>query len=200
MSRDSGFTLMETLVALVVLGFIVAGLAQGLRFGLAAWDRQALVIDRDGALDSTDRTLRRLLAGMMPGSDPQNPAIIGTNSRLAFTATLPQGAPAEPLRLSDIMLSVDGAHRLVMRWVPHLHARLVGSPAPRQAVLLPGVASLGFSYYGSAAAGQAAGWTDRWQDSQPPMLVRIHIGFVGNRLHWPDVIVAPMRRQDGDGG
>jgi general secretion pathway protein J len=197
MKQDSGFTLMETLVALVVLGFIVAGLAQGLRFGLAAWDRQALVIDRDGALDSTDRTLRRLLAGMMPGSDQQNPAIIGTNSRLAFTSTLPQGAPAAPLRLSDIVLSVDAGHRLVMRWVPHLHARLAGSPTPREAVLLPGVSSLGFSYYGS---GKSTGWTDRWQDNQPPMLVRIHIGFVGNRLHWPDVIVAPMRRQDGDGG
>ena len=200
MKRDSGFTLMETLVALVVLGFIVAGLAQGLRFGLAAWDRQALAIDRDGALDSTDRTLRRLLAGMMPGSDPQNPAVIGTNSRLAFTSTLPRGAPADPLRLSDIVLSVDAEHRLVMRWVPHLHARLAGAPTPRQAVLLPGVASLGFSYYGGAAAGQGAGWTDRWQDNQPPMLVRIHIGFVGGRLHWPDVIVAPMRRQDGDSG
>ena len=51
MKQDSGFTLMETLVALVVLGFIVAGLAQGLRFGLVAWDRQAVVIDRDGAPD-----------------------------------------------------------------------------------------------------------------------------------------------------
>ncbi len=198
MKRDSGFTLMETLVALVVLGFIVAGLAQGLRFGLAAWDRQALVIDRDGALDSTDRTLRRLLAGMAPGNDQQHPAIVGTNGRLAFTSTLPQGAPAAPLLLSDMALSVDAAHRLVLRWVPHLHVRLAASPAPREVVLLPGVASLDFSYYGSAADGQSAGWTDSWDDNQPPMLVRIHIGFVGGRPHWPDVIVAPMRRQDGD--
>ncbi len=195
MRQDSGFTLMETLVALVVLGFIVAGLAQGLRFGLAAWDRQALTIDRDGALDSTDRTLRRLLAGMAPGTDPERPGIAGTGTRLAFTSELPRGAPVAPLRLADIVLSVDAAHRLVMRWVPHLHARLAEPLTPREAVLLPGVAAVAFSYYGGA--GEGKGWTDRWRDNQPPMLVRVHIGFVGGHVHWPDIIVAPMRRLDG---
>jgi prepilin-type N-terminal cleavage/methylation domain-containing protein len=30
----AGFTLMETLVSLIVLGFIIGGLAQGMRFGM----------------------------------------------------------------------------------------------------------------------------------------------------------------------
>jgi hypothetical protein len=58
-------------------------------------------------------------------------------------------------------------------------------------VLLPGVAAIAFSYYGGS------GWTHNWAGNQPPMLVRIRIAFIGGRLHWPDVIVAPMRRQDG---
>ena len=41
---EAGFTLLEVLVALSVLGFLMLGLAQGLRFGLLAWDRQAQVI------------------------------------------------------------------------------------------------------------------------------------------------------------
>jgi prepilin-type N-terminal cleavage/methylation domain-containing protein len=72
--HDSGFTLVETLVALVVLGFIIVGLAQGLRFGMIAWGLQTKTIAGDSAMDTTDRTLRRLLAGMEPGYDPHHPA------------------------------------------------------------------------------------------------------------------------------
>ena len=33
----NGFTLLELLIALTVLGFLLAGLAQGVHFGLLAW-------------------------------------------------------------------------------------------------------------------------------------------------------------------
>ena len=37
MRRDSGFTLLEMLVALVVFGLVMAGLTQSFRFGLSVW-------------------------------------------------------------------------------------------------------------------------------------------------------------------
>jgi general secretion pathway protein J len=197
--RQAGFTLLETLVALVILGFVVAGLAQGLRFGLAAWDRQARSIDRDGALDTTDRTLRTLLAGMAPGIDPAEPAILGTSNRLAFTTELPMSAPASSIRLSDVVLSVDGAHTLTLRWTPHLHAKLIGRLVPREAVLLPGVAGVTFAYYRAASGGKPGAWVGQWQGVDPPELVRVHIAMANPAQHWPDVIVAPVRRHDDDG-
>ena len=36
-----GFTLLEMLAVLAVLGLLLAGLSQGIRFGLRAWDMQA---------------------------------------------------------------------------------------------------------------------------------------------------------------
>jgi len=54
-----GFTLLEILVALAVFAFLVLGLTQGTRFGLAAWDRQARTVDR--ARDGPPR----------PGHQPQ---------------------------------------------------------------------------------------------------------------------------------
>jgi len=196
--RQAGFTLLETLVALLVLGLVVAGLAQGLRFGLGAWDRQARAIDRDGALDATDRTLRHLLAGMAPGSDPRAPSIVGTADRLTFIAKLPMGAQAAPIRLSDVAIGLDGAHRLILRWTPHLHVQSFVPPAPRQAVLLTDVAALRFAYYRPPSGGQAAGWVDIWQAIDPPILVRVHIAFSDAARHWPDLIVAPMRQRDDE--
>jgi prepilin-type N-terminal cleavage/methylation domain-containing protein len=49
---NAGFTLLETLVSLVVVGLILSGLAQGFRFGIAAWDAQARLLASGGDLDS----------------------------------------------------------------------------------------------------------------------------------------------------
>ncbi|MFC7544367.1 prepilin-type N-terminal cleavage/methylation domain-containing protein [Siccirubricoccus deserti] len=66
--RGKGFTLVEVLAALVVLGLVVGGLAQGMRFGLQAWDRAASLIEAGDTLDAVDRTLRHLVARMHPGA------------------------------------------------------------------------------------------------------------------------------------
>jgi general secretion pathway protein J len=190
--RQAGFTLVETLVSLVVLGFIVVGLAQGLSFGMAAWDRQVRSIDRDSALGSTDRILRALLSRMVPAEDPHAIAVEGDAFRLVFTAELPAHAPAAPTRLADLTLGVDAAHRFVLAWTPHLHARRLAPVVRRQAVLLTGVRQVTFAYFRPSSGGLPAGWTDQWQGATPPSLVRVHIAFEDPARHWPDVIVVPM--------
>jgi general secretion pathway protein J len=194
--RSAGFTLVETLVSLVVLGFIVAGLAQGLRFGMAVWDRQVRMIDRDSALDSTDRILRLLLARMLPGDDPHAPAIQGDASQLAFTAEMPANAPAALTHMADLRLDGHAAHRFVLYWTPHLHAHQLRPAVMRAAVLVSGVKRVTFAYFRPSSAHQPAGWVDRWQGTDPPALVRVHIALDDPSRHWPDVIVAPMCEAD----
>ena len=145
--RSAGFTLMETLVSLIVLGFIIGGLAQGMRFGVSVWDRQVRTIDRDSALDSTDRVLRMLLSRMAPGDDPQVPAIDGDAERLSFTADLPVNAPASPMRLADVTLDESADDRLVLRWTTHLHARRLVRPLVQRSILLSGVRQVAFRVF-----------------------------------------------------
>lgn len=193
--HDSGFTLVETLVALVVLGFIIVGLAQGLRFGMIAWGLQTKTIAGDSAMDTTDRTLRRLLAGMEPGYDPHHPAIRGSAHALAFTSELPANAPIGPSHLADIALGVQPGAGLVLHWVPNFHAQWLVPPAPQVTSLMPGVTGVTFAYY--RGQGKApAGWLDAWTDNVPPALIRIHLSLTPPGRHWPDIIVAPMRLPD----
>jgi len=196
MKGTQGFTLLETLVALLVLSLIVLGLAQGLRFGLAAWDHQTAAINRDGALDATDRTLRTLIAGILPGSDQRSPAVLGSQATFAFTASMPRQAPTGPVRLADIILHVDRSQRLVVTWSPHLHVRQAAAMPRRDEVLLTGVSHLTLAYFQGSTASRPAGWVDQWHSADPPELVRIHIAFIEQRIDWPDIVVAPMQERD----
>lgn len=195
MSRQGGFTLLEILVALIVLGLIVIGLAQGVQFGLRAWDAQARTIARREDLDAVDRTLRRLVEAMDPGSSAEPLTIAGTARSVAFTTSLPMFAAALPTRRADVALGVDAAHRLMLRWTPHLHAVLLAPAMAQETELLRGVDHLEIAYW----AGTAGGWQASWNLPLPPGLVRIRLVFAkGDARRWPDIVAAPMREPEAD--
>lgn len=192
MRSQGGFTLLEILVALVVLGLLMLGLAQGVHFGLKTWESQARTIARLEDLDAVDRTLRRLVESMDPGSSADPFAIEGSPTHLVFTGELSIFAAALPTRRADVALRVDAAHRLVLRWIPHLHAVRTGrAAAAQESELLRGVDHLELAYWDSTGR---AGWQSRWNQKVPPSLVRIRLVFVeGDKRHWPDIITAPVR-------
>ena len=188
--RTAGFTLLEILVALVVLGFLMVGLSQGVRFGLTAWGMQERLINQRGDLDAVDRALRQFVARMDPGTRADPPRVAGTQAEFAFTAALPSVADGGS---ADMLLTVDPAHRFVLRWLPHLHARrTTPPPPPRVETLLEGVGRVRFAYWRPSAAG--GGWVGAWDGKSLPGLVRIQIVFPeGDRRHWPDIVAAPLR-------
>ncbi len=189
---DAGFTLLEILVALVVLGFIMTGLAQGVRFGLRAWDTQTRIIDERGELDAVDRVVRRLVERMEPGRDREPARVQGTANSLAFTSELPIAAAAIA-RQADVAILVSGG-RLLLRWTPHSRVQRLGPPPPpAEEELLSGVNRVEFSYWGPAGV-----WTSAWTEQTLPALVRMRVVFPeGDRRRWPDIVAAPLRDRIG---
>lgn len=190
---DAGFTLLEVLVALVVLGLVLAGLAQGTRFGLTIAQRQTSVIAASADLDATERVLRSLVAQMDPGSLTSASLLAAGPANLAFTSNLAAVAPSLGVGEADIALGVTPDHRLVLRWTPHLHAtRLAAPPPPTETTLLPGVMRVQFAY--CCGAGSDGQWLGTWPDKTLPGLVRIQLVFPeGARRSWPAIVVAPVR-------
>lgn len=192
--NDRGFTLLEVLVALVVVSFLVLGLAQGVRFGLHAWNAQGRVLARQNGLDAVDRTLRGLIARMQPGGLVTAPTIAGTADRLAFVTELPVGAGDAGPRTAAVALTVDGSHRLLLRWTPDPQAIPLLVPPRHTVVLLSDVERLAISYWLPLSHG--GGWVTQWDQPYLPALVRLRIVFRhGDRRLWPDIVAAPMQQR-----
>ena len=186
---DAGFTLLEIVVALVVLGVLLATLGRGVQFGLAAFDRQNRMIATGGRQEAVDRTLRRLIERLDPGTGNDTDAMVGTHHVLMFRSPLPIDGSDMTY---DLRLSVDD-HRLVLAWLPHRHAVPIGpAPPAHRETLLDGVSAIDLSYWSDGA------WHDEWRQPKPPALLRIRIAFPeGDPRRWPDIVEAPARDQAG---
>jgi general secretion pathway protein J len=197
---QAGFTLLEVLVVLVVFGFLLLALTQGVRTGLALRRAQANHLAATADLDSTMRVLRNILTGLpiVPSGDrllvtASGVGLKGEANRLSFVGDLPRGLGTT--RLADMTLYVS-EDQLILSWTPHLHARPLGEPpVPTRTALLAGVKQLQLGYWGSPAQGDEAGWHSRWVGQQAPDLIRVRLVFVqGDRRRWPDLIAASRLR------
>ena len=184
-ARADGFTLLEMTVALVVLGLVVLGAAQGVRFGIAGWTVQSRHIAATAELDGVDRVLRGLFHGIDVAAIEQ---VQGTADQFAFVGRLPDALPGV-LRVADMSLALTGDHRLVLRWRPHRHAvPLAAPPLSTETELIGGVKSVTFSYQ----TGSASGWQTSIS-SAIPTLIKVHIvGVKGDPRQWPDIVAAPV--------
>lgn len=199
LGRQSGFTLLELLVALVVLGLLVIGLTQGVRAGLTMWGGQTRRVAETGELDAGARVLRMLLSGIstLPSGGAFAAAahptkLEGRPDSLVFVGDLPTGLGTT--RRANITLElVEG--RLVLRWTPHRHELTTApEPEPIETELIRGVEHLDFAYWGSSSADQVGDWQAQWDSFNVPELIRVRLSFVrGDRRRWPDLIAAPQR-------
>ncbi len=190
-ARRNGFTLLEVLVALVVLGFLLAGLSQGVRFGIQAWGMQTRRVAQQADMDAALRTVRRLIEQADPGDGNEEPTFKGGPHTLAWRSRLPLAAQLAGGPNADMALGVDGRQRLVLRAEAHPHAERVGPPAPAlETVLAEGVDHIDLAYF--RPGGKQPGWKGSWGDDDMPALVRLRIAFAKNPgRHWPDLIAEP---------
>lgn len=191
-----GFTLLEMIVVITVLGFLMVGLTRGVRTGVALWEAQSRRVGETAELDAAARVLRSLLSGITSPSAgvglsaTAGADLKGSSSSLAFVGDLPTGLGTT--QRADITLQLNGG-RLVLRWAPHRH-ELSTAPAPpaTETELVSKVERLDLAYWGTSPSGQERGWQSQWDGPAPPELIRVRVVLGDNdRRRFPDLIAAP---------
>ena len=205
--RSSGFTLLEVLVAITLLGLIAALLSGGLRFGTRVWHRGEDQLQALAAIQSAHGLMRRQLIQAVPIIAPDDPEgfimFDGMPTYVRFVAT----APADVMVGGDyditLGLSYDEkrAQHLVMSWRLLDESRdELAEHKTEQVLLVRDVAEVSFAFFGAEDEGETPEWHEMWVERTTlPRLIRIMVYFHDEdpRL-WPALVVAPVVRLPAD--
>jgi general secretion pathway protein J len=180
-----GFTLAELLIALAIVGALLATAFAGLRVGLAAWTQGEARVDVHQHLRGVATLLARSVGGAYPyrasaGLAPQ-PVVLftGTAQRLEFVTQSEPLPAAVPIAFTAVVLAVEtdqgGAGLTVRQRVLPNH-----DPFTAATVVLrdPTIKTLELRYLG-----EAGGWQDTWDgenENALPRAVRISVARTEN--------------------
>lgn len=194
-----GFTLVELVVALVLLGAMMTLLYSGLTFALRSWDAGDANGRRTADRRIGENFLRREVAETFPmrWKDPTNLrfAFEGGDRVLRFVSSRPAGVGQGGLALVGVDVEEDPkhprTHNLVMRRVmADSDAADFGALGEAQpSILVEDVDSVEFSYFGAENDFNDPRWWQQWPfPARMPTVVRIRMkASDGEPL--PDMIV-----------
>ena len=196
--EEAGFTLLEVLVALMLLALISLLLVEALRGG----GRALRVVERDFAqleLRQVRDYLEEALASAVPhafiteGSTKAMPFHGGRQS-LAFVTNHTVAGQYAGLYVTRLILrpGENGLHDLWLdQYLFHRYSSEDHRVSPKVR-LLRGVARLHFRYFGSTREGEPARWHDTWHDPRrPPEAVAFVVEFDKNDpRYWPVLVVS----------
>lgn len=200
---EDGFTLMELMVALALVGLLTVLVFGGLRISLRAWTRTHDDIAQATDLWAVESLLSRTIAMADPGfatsnADDRVLAFDGEDQTLALLSPLPQAIAPGLIARMRFFVGQDGdsdSQALFMAWRLDLPAAESGKELSEDKVkLLDRVAAIHFEYFGPPEGGGPASWQPRWSARTTlPELVRIRVERDNPALPaWPELLTRPQ--------
>lgn len=205
MSSQRGFTLIEIVVAMVLLGAIMVALYSGLAFALRSWD----AADANGRRVADRRVgenfLRREVSEVFPmrWKDAMRVrfAFEGEAQRMRFVSTRAAGISLAGLSFVGLQVETGADNRtrsLVMRRVmADDDATDFASLDRAEATpLVQAIDSVAFSYFGAENDFSEPAWTDSWKFvARMPQLVRLRMKDAdGSAL--PEIVIKVMLSEE----
>ena len=197
---EAGFTLLELLVSIVLLAFLTTILFGGLRLASHQLVRRSNSLDQASRLALVQNFLRVEMGDARPLTQDDTPGAPvefgGSTASVDFVGVAPESAVAGGLQAFSVGFvrgrdASTGELRISARFI-----RAAGSGGTHEAVLLDGLESAAFAYFGITERDDAPSWHSTWEgESYLPSLFRLSLTFAGGRTV-PDLIIALRLSED----
>jgi general secretion pathway protein J len=192
---ESGFTLVELLLAVMLMSLLLALAYGGLKAATQATNQGQVVLEESGRLRLTHQFLRRQLNQMLPlqwadipDEDAELSMFQGSAAYIQFVAPMPGYLGSGGPHVQRLEL-VEGEQGLQLQFS---HALWQGFSDERlydrdPVVLLKGLEFAGFEFLERDEEGELLGWTPEWQQPEIlPEAVRLDIDFGSDSaVNWP---------------
>ena len=173
--RAAGFTLVEVLVSLMLLGLVLAYLPSGYRFVRETWNATAR-LDREEGQDGAREFVSARLAEALPlfeaaPGQAGRVAFLGGPDRVSFVAPSPNGPAGSGLYRFELVAApaagaADAAALVArMRAYTGLAAAPDAAAGTEEHVLIEAADAVTFRYLGRKERLGAAAWTEAWSRS-----------------------------------
>lgn len=195
--RAQGFTLVEAMVALTILGVGLALLFSGLRLGARTWEATGTALETHGDLQLTRGVVGDLLASVTPLVTEREGVpgywFRGTPDAVRFAAYRPPYPDHAGLYLLALTIrpAGDGGQELRLSRAHHAAAGDPDDAAMAEDVpVLRSKQAMAFDYFGAADAENEARWVADWDASTAlPRLVRLRFGTAEEgTAPWPALV------------
>jgi general secretion pathway protein J len=198
MARDDGYTLVEMLVSLIIVGLLAVMMLQGLYSGRKAWERADVASVAGESVSGAQMLLRARLERTYPATRydkiPTYADFTGAADSVNFLSP-PRDIQA-PQAMMRYVLGLATNGDLTLAYMSDVAANPQGQPLGL--VLLHGVQQLDIAYYGVLPPDKAPAWHDTWQGRAVlPLLMRVRVQFPPDDPRiWPDLFVKPFAMVD----
>ena len=195
---QAGFTLVEVVLAMVLVGAMMLLVYSGLSFALRSWDAAEANGRRVAERRLAENFLRRELSELFPMrfKDPLQVKVAfeGAADHLRFVSARPPGIQLGGLSLVGIETRDNTEKRtrdlVMVRAMPDDEATSFAHLERAEAhLMLEGVDRVDFSYFGSENEFTEPKWLDAWEyTSRVPELIRMRVRTSDGSM-LPDMVV-----------
>lgn len=198
--RQTGFTLVEVIIASTLLGVMMLLITGSLRMGAQSWDNGEEKLAKTSRRFVVQNFLRRHLSSMVPVAATPQPgedqalSFSGKRNGFKYVAALPTQVKRGGLYVFNLYVGgAPGQRDLRLSITPFVQNPKAGDKVEPvdDLALVEDVDKVEFSYLPPAMQpGVGSRWSDEWAQAQMPVLIRLDIQ-PSDAPAWPPMLIAP---------
>lgn len=194
--HQSGFTLVELIIALLILSFVMLLCANGFKFSTRVWDVVNTQSEEIDSLQAVQGFLRKSISLALINDraneeeeEIQQTVFIGNDKRLIYVSYSPQYGVDDYLYKYELFLDREN-NNLSLIYKPY-NLQVNKNIEDQTSILISDVKDIGIEYFsGFATENSNDGWIAGWNDQFTlPLLIKIKLIFEDEKNSWPELVI-----------